>query len=454
MGLALVTDLYELNMASSYLHRGMNARATFSLFVRRLPPARGFLVAAGIDDCLDFLEAFRFEEEDLEWLSGHGFSAATVDALRDVRFTGDVEAVEEGTIILAGEPLLEVTAPLPEAQLVETFLLNQITFQTAIATKAVRCRLAAGPVELVDFALRRVHGTEAGMAVARLSAMAGFAATSNVEAARRFGLVPSGTMAHSYVEAFPTEVAAFRAFVEDLPPPYTFLVDTYDTLAGVEAAAQVVERLGLTDRVAIRLDSGDLGALSRAARAMLDGRGLAHVRIFVSGSLDEYRLEDLVSSGAPIDGAGVGTRFGTASDAPYLDSAYKLVELDGRPVMKLSTAKETLPGAKQVWRAVGGHDVLGRRDEPGPDGAEALLGAAMRDGRRLRARSSITEAKVRIERDLSWLPDAARAIRAPIAPDPVLSEELADLVDETRKSAHPLDRSGREGSSEPTSHHR
>ena len=434
MGHALATDLYELNMAASYLHRGMTTRATFSLFVRKLPPCRGFLVAAGVDDCLDFLEAFRFEQEDLEWLSLHGFSARTVDAFRDMRFTGDVEAVEEGRIILAGEPVLEVTAPLPEAQLVETFLLNQITFQTAIASKAVRCRLAAGPIDLIDFALRRVHGTEAGMAVAKLSAMAGFVGTSNVEAARKFGLAPSGTMAHSYVEVFPTESAAFRAFVEDLPPPYTFLVDTYDTLAGVAAAAQVIDELHLTDNVAIRLDSGDLGALSRAARDMLDERGLAHVRIFVSGSLDEYRLEDLVTAGAPIDAAGVGTRLGTASDAPYVDSAYKLVEVGGRPVMKLSTAKETLPGAKQVWRAEQLDDVLACRGEPGPRGAAALLQPAMRNGRRLRPRSSIAEARARIGCDLSWLRDAAKAIRTPVAPEPILSGALEDLAGATRRA--------------------
>jgi len=441
MGHALATDLYELNMAASYLHRGMTTRATFSLFVRKLPPGRGFLVAAGVDDCLDFLESFRFEQEELEWLSFHGFSTRTVDAFRDMRFTGDVEAIEEGRIILAGEPVLEVTAPLPEAQVVETFLLNQITFQTAIASKAVRCRLAAGPIDLVDFALRRVHGIEAGMAVAKLSAMAGFSGTSNVEAARQFGLVPSGTMAHSYVEAFPTETAAFRAFVEDLPPPYTFLVDTYDTLAGVAAAARVIDELHLTDSVAIRLDSGDLGKLSRQARAMLDERGLAHVRIFVSGSLDEYRLEDLVSSGAPVDAAGVGTRLGTASDAPYVDSAYKLVEVGGRPVMKLSTAKETLPGAKQVWRAMERDDLLARRGEPAPRGAEALLQPTMRDGRRLRPRSSITEASARINRDLSWIPNAAKAIRTPVAPEPSLSDALSSLVGATRRAAPIGDRS-------------
>ena len=435
MGRALITDLYELTMAASYLRRGMTAPATFSLYVRSLPSDRGFLVAAGIDDCLDYLEGFRFEDQDLEWLAHHGFSLETVDALRDLRFSGDVEAVEEGRVILAGEPLIEVTAPLPEAQLVETSLLNHVTFQTAVATKATRCRLAAGPIELVDFALRRTHGTEAGMAVARLSAIAGFAGTSNVEAARQLGLAASGTMAHSYVEAFPTETEAFRAFAEDLPPPHTFLVDTYDTLSGVETAARVVADLGLTDRVAVRLDSGDVDKLARAARDILDRRGLSHVRIFVSGSLDEYLLHDLASSGTPIDAAGVGTRFGTVADAPYVDSVYKLVELDGRPVMKLSPGKETLPGAKQIWRTEGRCDILARRCEPPPDSAEGLLVPVFRGGHRLRGHSTVAQAKARVERDLSWLPAGARRIRTPEVPEPVLSAALEEITASTRAAA-------------------
>ncbi|MDA8309795.1 MAG: nicotinate phosphoribosyltransferase [Actinomycetota bacterium] len=435
MARALITDLYELNMAASYLRRGMTARATFSLTVRGLPPDRGFLVAAGIDDCVDYLETFRFEGEDLDWLARHGFSADAIEAFRDIRFTGDVEAVDEGRIVLPQEPLLEVTAPLPEAQLVETFLLNQITYQTAIATKAVRCKLAAGPIDLVDFALRRTHGVEAGMAVARISAMAGFVATSNVEAARALELMPSGTMAHSYIEAFPSEAAAFRAFTEDLPPPYTFLVDTYDTLEGVETAARVIEDLGLTEKVAIRLDSGDLATLARQARAMLDGRGLSHVGIFVSGSLDEYQLEDFARSKAPIDAAGVGTRLGTAADAPFVDSVYKLVDVDGRPVMKLSPAKETLPGAKQVWRARGRADVLARREEAGPDGASPLLQPAIRDGRRIRARSEISEARAQLDTDLAWLPDGAKRIRKPEPAGPLVSDALQELAHVTRVAA-------------------
>ena len=304
MGRALITDLYELNMAASYLRRGMVGSATFSLFVRKLPADRGFLVAAGLEDCLSHLESFSFEDEDLAWLREAGFSPDTVDAFAGLRFTGDVFAVPEGRVVLTDEPILEVTAPIPEAQLVETYLLNQVTFQTALATKATRCRLAAGDIELVDFALRRTHGIEAGMAVARLSAIAGFGSTSNVDAARRFGLRAAGTMAHSYIEAFPTEVEAFRAFAQDLPERTTFLVDTYDTLTGVATAIEVIRELGLSGSLGVRLDSGDLVALARDARRMLDEAGLPQVRIFASGGLDEYDLERFVAEGAPIDAVG------------------------------------------------------------------------------------------------------------------------------------------------------
>ncbi len=282
-------------MTASYLRRGMTEDATFSLFVRDLPPSRGFLVAAGLEDCLDYLETLAFEAEDLAWLRSHGFSAQDVERFASLRFTGDVHAVPEGRVVLAEEPLLEVTGPLPEAQLVETYLLNQITFQTAVATKALRCRLAAGDVPLVDFALRRTQGTDAGRGVARSSAIAGFAATSNVEAARRYGLRAAGTMAHSYVQAFPSEVEALRAFVEDFPDRATLLVDTYDTLEGVRRAVSLVHELRGEQRgpsrLAIRIDSGDLADLARKSRAILDGAGLHDVGIFVSGGLDEYDLE-------------------------------------------------------------------------------------------------------------------------------------------------------------------
>ncbi len=284
---ALLTDLYELNMAASYLRRGMTATATFSLFVRSMPDMRGFLVAAGIESCLDRLQDFRFEEDDLSYLKEtQGYEVRDLEAFRRLRFTGDIWAIPEGRVALAGEPILEVTAPLPEAQLVETLFLNEVTFETTIASKAARCVIAAGGRDVIDFSFRRTQGIEAGIDVARLSAMVGFAGTSNVEAARRHGLVAAGTMAHSYIEAFAGEEEAFRAFAQDFPGRATFLVDTYDTIAGIKHAINVIKELSLGGRLGIRIDSGDLVALSRRARTLLDQAGLKTVRIFASGGLD------------------------------------------------------------------------------------------------------------------------------------------------------------------------
>jgi nicotinate phosphoribosyltransferase len=435
---ALVTDLYELNMAASYLHREMDAPATFSLFVRDLPSNRGFLVSAGLEACLEYLEEFHFDDDELAWLRTAGFPEGMIRQFETVRFTGDVHAVPEGRIVLAKEPLLEVTAPIAEAQLVETYLLNQITYQSALATKAARCRLAAGHIDLVDFALRRTHGTEAGMAVARVSAIAGFVGTSNVEAARRYGLTPAGTMAHSYVEAFGTEREAFLTFAQDLPGRTTFLVDTYDTLKGVDTAIDVVRELGLSEDVGVRLDSGDLVALARDTRERLDAAGLSWVRIFASGGLDEHDLERFRLSGAPIDAVGVGTRMGVSDDAPFLDTAYKLVEFDFRPVMKLSTGKVSLPGAKQVWRSHPiSSDLLTTRDEPGPAGAEPLLVPVVRGGKRISEPDTIDAARERLARDLDDLPQSALDLRRPTAPSVVVSDHLARLTEHTRRALTP-----------------
>jgi nicotinate phosphoribosyltransferase len=433
---ALLTDLYELNMAASYLGRGMRATATFSLFVRDLPPSRGFLVAAGVEDCLDWLEQFSFTAEDLEYLATIGFEPAAVDAFRAMRFTGDVWAVPEGTVVFAGEPILEVTGPIAEAQLVETYLLNQVSYQTTIASKAARYRIAAGDrLQLVDFAFRRTHGIEAGLSVARVSALVGFAGTSNVEAARRFALPPAGTMAHSYIEAFPTERDAFTAFATDLPHRTTFLVDTYDTLRGVEDAIEVIRELGLEHQASIRLDSGDLLALSTAARRMLDGAALPEVGIFVSGGLDECDVARLLASGAPIDAAGIGTRMGVSADAPQVDGVYKLVAYDGRGVAKLSSGKATLPGAKQVFRSDGLRDIVTRRDEPGPAGTVGLLTPAMEGGRRARAKATLAEAAARFARDLASLPPGARDLDAPAAPVTAISPGLQAFTDEVYADA-------------------
>jgi nicotinate phosphoribosyltransferase len=432
---ALLTDLYELNMVASYLRRRMNGTATFSLFVRRLPATRGFIVAAGVESCLDFLEQMRFEEDDLSYLGDAlGFTAADLESLRRLRFTGDVWAMAEGRIAFAGEPLLEVTAPLPEAQLIETFLLNRVTYETTIASKAARCVIAAAGRDTVDFSFRRTHGIEAGIDVARLSAMVGFAATSNVEAARRFGLVAAGTMAHSYIEAFRSEAEAFRAFAEDFPGRVTFLVDTYDTIAGVRTAIAVIQQLRLEGRLGVRLDSGDLAALSVKARRLLDRAGLRHVRVFASGSLDELMIDELVRGGAPIDAFGVGTKMGVSADYPYLDTAYKLVRYEDRPVMKLSRDKVSAPGRKQVFRRSSPFsDVIGLHDEPVPAGRDRLLEPLMTNGKRKSSRPPLSQSRALFHADLAALPEGPRNLRSPKSLQVRPTGALRRLTAETRR---------------------
>jgi nicotinate phosphoribosyltransferase len=430
---ARITDAYEVTMARSYLAEGMTAPATFSLFVRALPPGRGFLVAAGLEPVLDHLARVRIDEGDVA-----AFAAALDRPYRDLEpllglgFGGEVRAVPEGRIVLAGEPLLEVTAPLPEAQLAESFLLNQVCHQTAVASKAARCVLAAAGRPVVDFSLRRTHGPQAGEQAARLGAMVGFAGTSNLAAAHRYGVRAVGTMAHSYVEAFGDEAEAFRAFVRSNPGPVTFLVDTYDTEAGVAVAARVLRELGLHDGCAVRLDSGDLGRLAVAARTILDGAGLPRVRITASGGLDEYGIDALVRAGAPIDVFAVGTLVGVSQDAPSLDAAYKLVSYDGRPMMKLSTAKVTAPGAKQVFRGPGLADTVALRGEPAPPGTRPLLEHAMAGGRRTGPPRPLAEARAAFEADLAELPAAARRLTDPRAPQAATSEPLRRLTAEVR----------------------
>lgn len=427
------TDLYEVTMAMSYLREDMWAPATFSLFVRELPPGRGFLVAAGLESALDFLAHYRVEREDVET-----FAEALHRPVRDLEpllglaFEGEVRAVPEGHVVFGGEPLLEVTAPLPQAQLVETYLLNQLCHQTVVASKAARCVLAAAGRPVVDFSLRRTHGPGAGMQAARLGAMVGFAGTSNVAAAASLGIPASGTMAHSYVEAFPSEEAAFRAFARCHPGPVTLLVDTYDTEEGVRIASRVLNDLRRGPGCAIRLDSGDLDALSRRARALLDGAGPADVRIVASGGLDEYGVDRLVRAGAPIDVYAVGTRVGVAADAPYLDAAYKLVEYDGRPVMKLSSAKVTAPGRKQVFRRAGRPDVVALAAEEPPVLAQPLLRTVMRHGRRTCAPGHWQDARERFRDDIARQPDSARRIQDPEPVRPVSSPALAELTASVR----------------------
>lgn len=431
----LRTDLYELNMAASYLRRGMDRQATFSLYVRDMPKERGFLVAAGLEDCLSFLESFSFEDDELQHLRSLGFDDRALEDFRGVRFTGDVWAVPEGRIVHAKEPILEVTAPIAEAQLVETVLLNQITVHTTIASKAARYVIAAERRTMVDFSMRRTHGIEAARAAARASAIVGFQATSNVEAAREFGLEVAGTMAHSFITAFDDETDAFRAFAQDHPTKTTFLVDTYDTLEGVRHAIEVIKELNLTGPIGVRLDSGNLDQLSREARRMLDHAGLSRAQIFASGGLDEFEVDELLRWGAPVDAFGVGTQLGVSADVPYIDTVYKLVEFDGRPVVKLSPAKATAPGRKQVWRGPK-EDVLGLRDEaaPGPN-HEPLLEPVMRAGRRVTEAPTMADMRARFAGDLKALPHKAAKLARPEHVIVHRTEQLAELTAETKEAA-------------------
>jgi nicotinate phosphoribosyltransferase len=384
---ALFTDLYQLTMLQAYQREGMHGEAVFELFVRRLVD-RNYVVVAGIDTILHYLETLHFNEEAIDYLrSLDRFDEAFLDDLRNFRFTGSVLAMQEGTAAFADEPIMQIIAPISQAQLVETFVLNQITFQTNAATKASRVVQAAGESSVVDFGARRMHGTDASIKAARAYYIAGVSGTSNVAAGMIYGLPVSGTMAHSYIQAHDDEDAALLAFAREYPGT-TLLVDTYDTLAAVRRLTMLANEYDAIRNIgAIRLDSGDLAELARESRQILDDGGLSHVRIVASGSLDEYRVRDIVRSGAPIDAFGVGTSMGTIADRPFLDSAYKLVSYDGRPRMKLAEAKANLPGLKQVFRVGEGartsHDVVGLVDEP-PIGVP-LLRRLMQGGKRTAA---------------------------------------------------------------------
>ncbi len=428
---ALFTDLYELTMLRAYRAEGMRERAVFSLFVRA-HPRRNFLVAAGLDDVLAYLESLRFGPAALDYLRTlPEFPADFVDSLATFRFTGDVWAVPEGTPVFANEPLLEVEAPIDEAQLVETYLLNQVSLQTMIASKGVRSVLAAGGKPVIDFGTRRTHGIDAALKAARALSIVGVRATSNVEGGRRYGLPVTGTMAHSYIQAHEDERAAFRAFVRAYPDT-TLLVDTYDTEEGVRRVVQLaraVRAAGEDFRVrAVRLDSGDLGVLARSARAILDAGGLADVDIVVSGGLDEDKIAALEAGGAPIASYAVGTTINTSADAPTLDSVYKLVAYGGEGRVKLSESKETLPGRKQVFRRFDGGeaagDVIACADET-LDG-EPLLRPVMRDGRVLPgARPPLDAIREHAAAAVARLPARLRALAPAEPPYPVaLSDAL------------------------------
>lgn len=432
----LLVDLYELTMVDAYLRQGMADRpATFSLFVRDLPPQRRYLVAAGLDDAMGWLEDLQFRPGDLDRLARLDlFAPEFLEWLEGLRFTGTVRAVPEGTIVFAGEPLIEVDAPIAEAQLAETFLLNQITVQTLLATKAARCRYAAGGRAVIDFGLRRAHGIDAGMKLARVARLVGLAGTSNVAAAERYDIPASGTMAHAFVQAYRDESDAFRAFGHALGDATVLLVDTYDSVAGIDhaiGAAAELRREGIEIR-GIRLDSGDLAELARIARRRLDDAGFPTVAVYASGGLDEHEIHRLVhDEAAPIDGFGVGSSLAASTDAPSLDTVYKLVAYDGHPVRKTSTGKETLPGAKQVWRTVDwSADTIALAEEPapGPD-HRPLLVDVVRDGRRTEAgRRSLADAQVHFEQEWTELPERLKALTGGTGHPVGLSPGLRDLV--------------------------
>jgi nicotinate phosphoribosyltransferase len=433
---ALLTDLYQLTMLQAYREQEMDELAVFEFFVRRLPRSRNFLIAAGLEQALDYLEGLRFPSDELAWLRTTGlFKPAFVDSLAEFRFTGDVHAMPEGSVFFANEPILRVTAPLPQAQLVESRLINLLHYQTLVASKAARCALAADGKLLVDFGMRRAHGAEAAVYAARASYLCGFAGTATLPAGMQFGIPVYGTMAHSYIEAHADEAQAFERFARTQPNNVTLLIDTYDTEAAAAKVVQLTPRLravGITPR-AVRLDSGDLAQHARRVRTILDDGGLPDVRIFTSGNLDEYRIRELLASGAPIDGFGVGTHLSTSADAPYLDCAYKLEEYAGTPRRKLSEGKETWPGRKQVYRrydatgAMAG-DIL--THESDTQAGEALLRPVMRSGRRV-VTETLEQARTRAAGQLRRLPPALRVLET-CAPYPVtVAAALRALVADT-----------------------
>jgi len=424
----LLTDLYQINMVQAYLDHGDTATAVFEFFARALPPSRGFLMAAGLAQALDFLETLRFSPEDLVWLRGTGrFSSKLLDYLESFRFVGDVHAMPEGSIFFANEPILRVTAPLPQAQFVESRLINILHFQSLVAAKAARCVLAAPNKLLVDFGMRRAHGAEAGLMAARASYVAGFAGTATVLAGKEFGIPLYGTMAHSFIEAFDDEATAFECFAQARPDNVVLLLDTYDTEAAARKVVALAPRLkaaGIAIR-GVRLDSGDLIALSKSVRGILDAGGLKDTTIFASGGLDEDSLLAFAKAKAPIDGLGIGTSLTTSADAPNADCVYKIQEYAGLARRKRSEHKATWPGRKQVWRRYDANgrmagDVLSLEDHAKV--GEPLIHLVMKSGKRVAPAPSLDEIRRHAKRELERLPeDLAR-----LAPGAAYPVEVAD----------------------------
>ena len=438
--LALLTDLYQLTMAQGYFNDRKMDRAAFSLFIRSYPLNRGFFVSAGLHDVLKYLENFALDRSALDYLSKQNlFTNDFLKFLETLRFTGDVWAVPEGQLFFKDEPILEVSAPVIEAQLVETFIINQINLQSLIATKAARCVLAAGKRAVVDFALRRTHGVDAGIKVARSSYLAGFVGTSNVLAGKTYAIPTVGTMAHSFVSSFEDEIDAFRSYAASFPENTTLLIDTYDTIAGARKAVEVANEMAVRGQrlKGVRIDSGDLAELGIKVRKILDHAGFQDVKIIGSGGLDEYDLSELSAAQIPFDSYGVGTKMGTSSDAPYSDMAYKLVEYGEKPVLKRSPGKISWPGAKQVFRRRNNKgklekDIIGLRDER-ITGTEALLRKVMKSGKIVAALPTLAESRAGLAKELGHLPDSIKAIRNPVLYPVEFSPALVQLREETER---------------------
>ena len=440
---ALVTDLYQLTMLQAYFDEGMEETAVFEFFARKLPSCRGFLMAAGLEQALEFLEHLRFTPQELDWLARSGrFSQDFVDYLERLRFTGDVHAMAEGTIFFPPEPILRVTAPMPQAQLVETRLINLLHFKTIIASKAARIVLVAPGKGLIDFGLRRAHGAEAGVLAARAGYLAGFSGSATVEAGLLYGVPVYGTMAHSYVQAHDEEVDAFERFAHAQPDNVVLLIDTYDTEAAAEKVVALAPRIrqqGITIK-GVRLDSGDLADLARKVRRILDAGGLQHVRILASGNLDEEAVRAMVISGAPIDDFALGTRLDTSADAPYLDCACKLQEYAGRARRKRSTGKATWPGRKQAYRRLGpdgrmAGDILTLEDDP--QEGEPLLHQVMRGGQRLAPSPLLSAIRQHAAAELECLPEHLRQLQVDPPYAVSIAQALHDLAEAVDRRTTP-----------------
>lgn len=432
----LVTDLYELTMAASYFQEGMIGEATFSLFIREYPPDRACFVLAGMDHLIQMISEMRFSEASVAYLASLGkFSSEFLDYLRGFNFTGSIRAMREGRIFFPHEPVLEVTAPIIEAQIIETLALNVIQLETILASKAARCVHAARGRGLIDFSLRRTQGVDAGVKAARASYLVGFLGTSNLLAGKIFGIPVFGTMAHSYVTSFEHEMDAFLAFARAFPENTVLLLDTYDTISGAEKAVQLAQMMAAQGRSlrGVRLDSGDMVHLSRRVRQIFREGGIPEVKIMVSGNLDEFRIQEMVDAGAEVDLFAVGTRMGVSADAPFCDIAYKMVEYAGRPVLKLSSGKKTWVGRKQVFRCFDNkgmmkEDLLALASESHPE-AEPLLEVAMEKGRLVRPPDNLQSIRERFEGEWSRLPLSCRELK-PSSHFPVRISHLLQSLDD------------------------